>query len=71
MAIIDEGISGGLKKYSAIALLLIAALQGAWAASPEVQEVVGQQGLNIVTSILAVLGFVGRFIKQAQPILEE
>lgn len=71
MAMIDEGLAGGLKKYSAIALLLIAALQGAWAASPEVQAIVGTDGLNIVTGVLAVLGFIGRFIKQAQPILGE
>jgi hypothetical protein len=71
MALIDEGLRGGLKKYSTIALLLIAAVQGAWAASPEVQDVIGPEGLNAVTGILAVLGFIGRFIKQAQPILEE
>ncbi len=71
MAMIDEGLAGGLKKYSAVALLLIAALQGAWAASPEVQAIIGPDGLNIVTGILAVLGFIGRFIKQAQPLLGE
>ena len=71
MALIDEGFAGGLKKYSTIALMLIAALQGAWAASPEVQTIIGPEGLNIVTGILAVLGFVGRFIKQAQLVLEE
>lgn len=71
MAMIDEGFVGGLKKYSAVALMLIAALQGAWAASPEVQAIVGVQGLNIATGVLAVLGFIGRFIKQVQPILEE
>jgi hypothetical protein len=71
MALIDEGIAGGLKKYSTIALALIAALQTAWTASPEVQAIIGPEGLSIATGILAVLGFIGRFIKQAQPMLED
>lgn len=71
MALIDEGVAGGLRKYSTIALALIAALQTAWAASPDVQAVIGPEGLNIVTGVLAVLGFIGRFIKQVQPVLEE
>ena len=69
MAIIDEGIVGGLKKYSTIALALIAALQTAWAASTEVQAFLGPEALNIVTGGLAMLGFIGRFIKQVQPVL--
>lgn len=68
MKMIDEGFAGWWKKYSAIALFLIAALQGAWAASPEVQQIMGPELLNIATGALAVLGFLGRFIKQAQAI---
>lgn len=73
MKVIDEGFRGWWKKYSAIALFLIAALQGAWAASPEVQQLMGPELLNIATGVLAVLGFIGRFIKQAQalPLDEE
>jgi hypothetical protein len=71
MQIIDEGIAGGLKKYSTIFLLLIGALQTAWAMSPEVQKMLPPEALNIATGILAGLGFVGRFIKQAQAAVEQ
>lgn len=71
MALIDEGIAGGLKKYSTIALALIVALQTAWAASTEVQTFLGPDTLNLITGVLAVLGFIGRFIKQVQPVLGE
>lgn len=71
MQIIDEGIAGGLKKYSTMALLLIGALQTAWAMSPEVQKMLPPEALNIATGILAGLGFVGRFIKQAQAAVEQ
>ncbi len=66
MQLIDEGFAGWYKKYSAIALVLIGGLSAAWAASPEFQQVLGEQGLAIANSVLATLGFVGRFIKQTQ-----
>jgi hypothetical protein len=71
MQIIDEGIAGGLKKYSTIFLLLIGALQTAWRMSPEVQAMLTPEALNTATGILAGLGFVGRFIKQAQAAVKE
>lgn len=66
MNLIDEGFANWWKKYSAIALFLIAALQGAWAASPELQQLLGPQALNVATGVLAVLGFIGRFIRQTK-----
>jgi hypothetical protein len=66
MQLIDEGFVGWWRKYSAAALFLIAALQSAWAASPEVQALLSPQLMSYVTGALAALGFVGRFIKQTQ-----
>ncbi len=66
MKMIEEGFAGAWKKYSVIALFLIGALNTAWASSPDVQELLGPQGLSMANSALAVLGFVGRFIKQVQ-----
>lgn len=71
MKMIDEGIAGGLKKYSTIALLAIGALNTAWAMSPEVQQTLTPQLLNIANGILAWIGFIGRFIKQAQAAVED
>ena len=69
MQLIDEGFAGWWKKYSALALFLIGALNSAWAASPDVQELLGAQGLSLANGALAVLGFVGRFIRQTQDVL--
>lgn len=66
MNLIDEGFAVWWKKYSAIALFVIGALNTAWAASPEVQQLLGAQGLSIANGVLAVLGFIGRFIKQTE-----
>jgi hypothetical protein len=66
MTLIEEGFAGWWRKYSAVALFLIAALQSAWAASPEVQALMSPQLMSYVTGALAALGFVGRFIKQTQ-----
>lgn len=71
MKMIDEGFVGGLRKYSAIALLLIGALNTTWAMSPEVQQTLTPQMMNIANGVLAWIGFVGRFIKQAQVIAEQ
>lgn len=68
MQVIDEGFAGWWKKYSAVALMLITALNAAWVASPEVHEVIGAQGMAIANAVLGVLGFIGRFIKQTQAI---
>jgi hypothetical protein len=69
MQLIDEGFAGWYKKYSALALVLIGGLSAAWAASPEFQAVLGEQGLAIANSVLAALGFIGRFVKQTQAAL--
>lgn len=66
MNLIDEGFRAWWKKYSALALFLIGALNSAWAASPDVQALIGPQGLSIANGVLAVLGFVGRFIRQTE-----
>lgn len=66
MNLIDEGFRAWWKKYSALALFLIAALNGAWAASPDMQALVGSAGLSIANGVLAVLGFIGRFIRQTE-----
>jgi hypothetical protein len=69
MQMIDEGFHAWYRKYSALALLVIGALSSAWAASPEIQEFMGPQALAISNGVLAVLGFVGRFIKQTQAVM--
>lgn len=66
MQLIEGGFSKWWAKYSAAALFIIGALNAAWAASPDVQALLGPGGLNIANGVLAVLGFVGRFIKQTQ-----
>lgn len=66
MNLIDEGFARWWKKYSAAALFLIGALNTAWAASPDVQALLGPQGLSIANGTLAVLGFIGRFIRQTE-----
>ena len=66
MELIDEGFRAWWKKYSVVALFLIGALNTASAASPDVQALLGAQGLTIVNGVLAVLGFIGRFIKQTE-----
>jgi hypothetical protein len=71
MQLIDGGFTGWYKKYSVIALVLIGALSAAWAASPEFQSVLGERGLVIANGVLAVLGFLGRFIKQTQAALPD
>lgn len=65
MQLVDEGFTSWYKKYSVIALVLIGAVSSAWAASPEFQQILGERGLAIGNAILATLGFIGRFIKQA------
>lgn len=57
-------MDGWYKKYSVIALTLITALNSAWASSPELHEILSAQGMAIANAVLAVLGFIGRFISQ-------
>lgn len=66
MELIEGGFAKWYKKYSALALFLIAALNSAWAASPDVQALLGAGGLSMTNGALAVLGFIGRFLKQTQ-----
>jgi hypothetical protein len=62
--LIPGGFSGWWKKYSALALAAIVALQASWAASPEIQEFLDKETLSQITAILAIAGFIGRFISQ-------
>jgi hypothetical protein len=64
--LIPGGFAGWWKKYSAAALAAIVALQAAWAASPEVRELLDKETLSQVTAVLGVAGFVGRFISQTR-----
>lgn len=68
MQLIEGGFAQWYRKYSALALFLIGALNSAWAASPDVQALLGPQGLSVANGVLAVLGFVGRFIQQTKDI---
>jgi hypothetical protein len=69
MRLIDEGFLGWYKKYSALALLAIGALSSAWTVSSDFQRILGPEGLAIGNGIIAVLGFIGRFIKQVDPFI--
>lgn len=71
MQLIDEGFARWYRKYSAVALALIGAVNAAWAASPEVHALLGAEGLAAANGALAVLGFVGRFIRQTQPLVDQ
>ncbi len=66
MQLIDEGFGGWWKKFSAQALVAIGALQSAWLASPDLQALLSPQAMAGATATMAALGFVGRFIRQAQ-----
>lgn len=78
MKLIDGGFRAWWKKYSALFLFGIALFNGAgvaaWAASPEFQEFVkstpwAAAAGAAVSGVLAVAGFVGRFIKQADDLI--
>ena len=66
MQLIDGGFGGWYKKYSALALMAIGALTAAWTASPDLQAVMSAKLMALANTGLAVLGFIGRFIKQTQ-----
>lgn len=59
----------GAKMISAWALLIVAATEGAWAALTEAQQaavtaIIPEPAIHITVGVIAVIGFVGRFIKQ-------
>ena len=64
--LIPEGFSGWWRKYSAAALAAIISIQGAWKVSDDLQAMLPKDWLDTATLILAVLGFIGRFIAQTQ-----
>ena len=76
--LIDEGFRQWWKKYSAFALFAIAlvnsAAVAAWEASPDFQGFIKSTpwalyaGI-VANAIVATLGFIGRFIKQADSLL--
>lgn len=79
MQLIDEGFRQWWKKYSALALLAIALVNvagvAAWTESPEFQEFVRGTPWAMylalgVNATLATLGFIGRFIKQVDLLLD-
>ncbi len=56
-----------LRHYSSIALSLITTFSAVWAASPEFQAVLPAKWVVAVNVGLAVLGFIGKFVKQDLP----
>lgn len=70
MQLIDGGFRAWWKKYSVIAFLAIGAINTAWAASPEVHELLSVKALASVNAVLAALGLIGRFIKQVDAVLQ-
>lgn len=65
MNLVDGGFAGLWKKYSVVALALIVAVQQVWGMiPPELQQSLGPNTLQWVTTVLGVLGIVGRAIKQ-------
>lgn len=79
MQLIDEGFKAWWKKYSAIALLVIAlvntAAVAAWEASPDFQEFIKSTPWAVYAAVVAnavvgALGFIGRFIKQVDAIID-
>jgi uncharacterized membrane protein (UPF0136 family) len=71
MTLIEGGFSGWYKKYSAIALAAITALQLAWGASPDLRDAMTPYALVTATGVLAALGFVGRFIDQSLKLMPQ
>ena len=53
-----------LKMFSVQAFVSIAALQGVWAASPELQALLPAIWVHGITAALAVLGVIGRLVVQ-------
>jgi hypothetical protein len=64
--LIPEGFAGWWKKYSAASLAAIISLQAAWKLSADLQTLLPKDWLDTATLILAVAGFIGRFIAQTQ-----
>lgn len=53
-----------LKHYSTWALGLIGSFSTLWAASPEFQALLPPKWVVVITFSLAVLGLIGKFLKQ-------
>jgi len=67
MNLVEGGFAGWWKKFSVQALVLIMLVQQFWEALPAVvQQSLGPNTLQWVTTVLALLGVLGRFIKQTQ-----
>lgn len=66
MQLIEGGFGGWWRKYSAQALVAIAAVSAAWAASTDLQAIMTAKQLAAANGVLAVLGFIGRFIRQTK-----
>jgi len=71
MQMIDEGFVGGLRKYSAIALLLLGSLNTAWVMSPELHGLLSPEAMIKANMAMAWVGFVLRFVKQARAAVEQ
>lgn len=71
MQLIDEGFAKWYRKYSALALAVLGAINLAWAASSDVHELLSPRAMAAVSAAIAVLGFIGRFIKQTRDIIEQ
>ena len=76
--LIDEGFRQWWKKYSALALFTIAVVNvagvAAWTESPDFQAWVkatpwGPATMLAVNAVVGALGFIGRFVKQADNLL--
>jgi hypothetical protein len=64
--LIEGGFQWWWRKYSAAALAAIISIQAAWKMSADLQALLPKDWLDTATLILAVLGFIGRFIAQTQ-----
>lgn len=53
-----------LRHYSTWALGLIGSFSSIWAASPEFQALLPSKWVVVITFSLAVLGLIGKFLKQ-------
>lgn len=60
-----------LRHYSSLALSGIAAFSVVWASSPDLQSVLPAKWVVTVNTIIAVAGFIGKFLKQDLPLSTE
>lgn len=64
--LIEGGFQGWWRKYSAAALAAIVAIQAAWKMSDDLHVLLNKEWLDTATLIIAIAGFIGRFLKQTQ-----